>query len=81
MNGQNMCRAVYRITGAEGSRPERQLIPAYFCLVETTPGGEKPTAVVTAQYQSGQTVVQGHPAGKLDIRAALGRCSSLHVGR
>jgi hypothetical protein len=73
---ENMWRAVYRITGAEGSRPVRQLIPAYSCLVETTPGGVKATAIVTAQYQSGQTIVQRHQTGKMNIKAALNRCDS-----
>jgi hypothetical protein len=75
MGPENIWRAVYRIAGTEGSRPVRQLIPAYSCLVETTPGGEKPTVVVTALYQSGQTIVQRHQAGKMDIRVALSRCN------
>lgn len=71
---ENMWRAVYRITEIEGSRPERQLTPVYSCLVETKPGGAKPEAVVIAQYESGQAVVQRYDARKMDIRVALGRC-------
>gem|GEM_PF-4696845 len=70
---ENMWRAVYQITEAEGSRPERQLIPVYSCLV-TKPGGAKPQTVVIAQYESGQAVVQRYDARKTDIRTALGKC-------
>lgn len=71
---ENMWRAVYRITEVEGSRPARQLVPVYSCLVETKPGGEKLTAVVVARYESGQMVVQRFKAGEMGIRAALGWC-------
>jgi hypothetical protein len=76
MGPANIWRAVYRVTGSEGSRPERQLVPVCSCLVETTPGGEKPTAVVMTRYESGQAVVQRQEAVKMDIRAALDKCSS-----
>jgi hypothetical protein len=33
-------QAVYRVAGAKGSRPERQLVPVFSCLLEATPGGE-----------------------------------------
>jgi hypothetical protein len=65
---------VYRIMEVERSRPKRQLVPVYSCLVETNPGTDKP-AVVVARYESGQAVVQRQEAGKIDIRAALGRCN------
>ena len=51
IGSENMWRAVYRITDVEGSRPERQLVPVYSCLVETKPGGEKLTAVVQGKTQ------------------------------
>ena len=69
-------QAVYRIVGAKGSRPERQLVPVFSCLLETTPGGEKPTAVVMTRYEGGQAVVQRQEAVKMDMKAALGMCSS-----
>jgi hypothetical protein len=73
--------AVYRVAGADGSRPERQLVPVYSCLVEYTPSGEKPTAVVTTHYQKGQAVVRRQEAVKMDMKAALGKCSSgVHAG-
>ena len=75
MGPENMWRAVYRIAQAEGSRPERQLIPVYSCLVETKPGGVKPAAVVIVRYESGHAVVQKYEAGKMSISAALGRCN------
>ena len=75
MGPENMWRAVYRITEVEGSRPERQLVSVYSCLVETKPGGEKLASVVTVRYESGRAVVKRHEAGKMDIRAALSKCS------
>jgi hypothetical protein len=72
---ENMWRAVYRITEVEGSRPERQLVSVYSCLVETKPGGEKPASVVTVRHESGHAVVQRHEAGKMDIKAALDACN------
>jgi hypothetical protein len=69
-------QAVYRIVGAKGSRPERQLVPVFSCLLETTPRGEKPTAVVMTRYERGQAVVQRQEAVKMDMKAALGMCSS-----
>lgn len=69
-------QAGYRIVGAKGSRPERQLVSVFSCLLETTPGGEKPTAVVTTRYEGGQAVVQRQEAVKMDMKAALGMCSS-----
>jgi hypothetical protein len=76
MGPENMWRAVYRITEVEGSRPARQLVPVYSCLVETKPGGEKPASVVTVRYESGNAIVQRHEAGKMDIKAALDACNS-----
>jgi hypothetical protein len=69
-------QATYRIAGVKGSRPERQLVPAFSCLLETTPGGEKPTAVVMTKYEGGQAVVRRQEATKMDMKAALGMCSS-----
>ena len=69
-------QAVYRIVGAEGSRPERQLVPVFSCLLETTPGGEKPTAVLITRYEGGQAVVERREAVKMDRKAALGMCGS-----
>lgn len=74
MGPENMWRAVYRITKGEGSRPERQLIPVYSCLVETKPGGAQPETVVIAQHESGQAVVQRYDARKTDITTAFGKC-------
>lgn len=74
MGPANTWQAVYRVTGAEGSRPERQLVPVYSCLVETTPGGEKPTAVVMTRYR--QAVVQRLETANLDMRAAQDSCGS-----
>ena len=76
MGPENIWRAVYGITEVEGSRPERQLVPVYSCLVETKPGGDKPASVVTARYESGHPVVQRHEAGKMDIKSALDACHS-----
>jgi hypothetical protein len=73
----NPWHAVYRIDGAEGSRPERQLVPAYSCLVETAADGSAPKAVVTTRYEGGQAIVQRQEAVKIDLRSALGMCSSL----
>jgi hypothetical protein len=69
-------QAMYRIAGATESRPERQLVPVFSCLVETTPDGEKPTAVITTRYEGGQAVVQRKEAANMDMKAALGMCSS-----
>lgn len=67
---------LYRIAGANGSRPERQLVPVFSCLLETTPGGEKPIAVVMTRFEGGRAVVQRQEAVKLDLKTALGECSS-----
>lgn len=75
MGPETMWRAVYQITDVEGSRPQRQLIPVYSCLVETKPDGAKPEAVVMAQYESGKAVVKRYEAAKMDIRAALSKCN------
>jgi hypothetical protein len=69
-------QAMYRIAGATGSRPERQLVPVFSCLLETTPDGEKPTAVITTRYEGGQAVVQRKEAANIDMKTALGMCSS-----
>jgi len=66
--------AVFRVAGAEGSRPRRQLIPMYSCLVESTSSGEKPTAIVTTRYESGRAIVRRQQAVKMELRAALGEC-------
>jgi hypothetical protein len=73
----NPWQAIYRIAAAEGSRPQRQLVPAYSCLVETTADGNTPKAVVTTRYEGAQPIVQRLEAVKMDMRTALGRCSSL----
>jgi hypothetical protein len=67
--------AVYRVASAEGSRPQRQLIPMYSCLVESTPNGEKPTAIVTTRYEGGQAVVRRQKAVRMELSAALGECN------
>jgi len=72
----NPWQAVYRIASAEGSRPQRQLVPAYSCLVETTADGSTPKVVLTTRYESGQAIVQRQEAMKMDMRSALGMCSS-----
>lgn len=73
----NPWHAVYRIAGADGSRPQRQLVPAYSCLVETTADGSAPKAVVTTRYEGGQATVQRKEAVKMNMRSALATCSSL----
>jgi|SRR5215471_5632197 len=40
MGTTNPWQAAYRIVGAKGSRPERQLVPLFSCLLETTPSGD-----------------------------------------
>jgi hypothetical protein len=75
MGPANIWRAVYQVAGLEGSRPERQLVPVYSCLVETTPDGEKPTAVVMTRYEGVQPVVARLETANMDMRAALNRCS------
>jgi len=72
----NTWQAMYRIAGATGSRPERQLVPVFSCFLETTPDGEKPMAVVMTRYEGGQAVVQRQEAVNVDMKAALGMCSS-----
>jgi hypothetical protein len=69
-------QAVYRIVGAKGSRPEQQLVPVFSCLLETMPGRAQPTAVVMTRYEGGQAVVQRQEAVEMDMKAALGMCSS-----
>jgi hypothetical protein len=69
--------AVYRIASADGSRPERQLVPVYSCLVETAADGITPKSVVTTRYQGGQAIVRRQEAVKMDTSSALGICSSL----
>ena len=73
----NPWHAVYRISSVEGSRPQRQLIPAYSCLVVTTTDGSTPQAVVTTRFEGGQAIVQRLEAERMDIRSALGSCGSL----
>lgn len=73
----NPWRAIYRIAGAEGSRPQRQLIPVNSCLVETTADGSTPTAVVTTRYEGARAVVQRVEAKRMDMRSALVMCGSL----
>ena len=72
---ENMWRAVHRVMQSEESRPQRQLIPLSSCLVETAPGGERPTAVVMARYERGQPVVQRYEAEKMGARAAFNICN------
>lgn len=72
----NPWQALYRIVGAKGSRPERQLVPLFSCLLETTPSGDKPSAVVTTRYSGGEAVVQRHDATKMSMEEALGKCRS-----
>jgi len=70
-------QAVYQIMGAEGSRPERQLVPLFSCLLETTPGGDKPSAVVTTRYSGGHAVVQRRDAIKMSTKEAFSKCTSV----
>lgn len=76
MGPTNPWQAVYRIVGAQGSRPERQLVPVFSCLLETTPGGDKPTAVVMTRFDSGKAVVLRNDAVKTGMKEALVECSS-----
>jgi hypothetical protein len=73
----NPWQVVYGIAGAQGSRPERQLIPAYSCLVETKSDGITPKAIVRTRYEGGQAIVQQQEAVTMDMRLALGSCDSL----
>ncbi len=70
-------RAVYRIADAEGSRPQRQLVPVSSCLVETTADGSMPKAIMTTRYEGGQAVVQRLETKKTDMRSALDTCGPL----
>jgi hypothetical protein len=69
-------QTVYQIMGAKGSRPERQLVPLVSCLLETTPSGDKPTAVVTTRYNGGHADVQRKDATRMSIQEALSKCPS-----
>jgi hypothetical protein len=77
----NPWQAFYRIAAAEGSRPQRQLVPTYSCLVETRADGNTPTAVVTTRYEGAQPIVQRQEAVKMDMRTAFARCSSLEESK
>jgi hypothetical protein len=72
----NPWHAVYRIAGAEGSRPPSQLVPVYSCVVETTADGERPTSIVSTRFEDGQTIVERRETGQMALKAALGRCNS-----
>jgi hypothetical protein len=72
----NHWRAVYRIAEAEGSRPERQLVPVLSCLLETSPDGEKGMAVVMTRYEGGRGVVRRREATRVDMKAVLDSCST-----
>jgi len=72
----NPWQAVYQITGAKGSRPERQLVPLFSCLLETTPSGDKPSAVVTTRYNNGRAVVARQDATRMSMKEALSKCPS-----
>ena len=56
MRPANSWIAVYRVVRADGSWPVRQLVPVRSCLVESTPDGEKPTAIVITQFEGGQRI-------------------------
>jgi hypothetical protein len=73
----NPWHAVYRIASAEGSRPQRQLVPAYSCLVETTADGSAPKAVVTTRYEGEREMVRRQEAVKTDMKSALSMCDSM----
>lgn len=73
----NPWHAIYRIAGAEGSRPQRQLVPLCSCLVETTADGSTPEAVVTTRFEGRQAIVQRQEAAKVDMRSAPSICSPL----
>jgi hypothetical protein len=75
MGPENMWWAVYRIIESEESRPQRQLIPLSSCVVETSPGGGGPTAVVITRYEDGQAMVKREEALKMDLTAAVSKCS------
>ena len=76
MGPANSWIAVYRVVGSDGSWPVRQLVPMRSCLlVESTPDGEKPTAIVITQVEGEQTVVHRQDAAKMDAKSALDQCS------
>jgi hypothetical protein len=75
MEPANSWIAVYRVAGADGSWPVRQLVPIRSCLVESTSKGKKPTALVIAQFEGGKIVVHRQDAARIDMRSALDKCS------
>lgn len=69
-------QAVYQIVGTKRSRPERQLVPLFSCLLETTSSGDKASVVVTTRYSDGHAVVQRQDASKMSTKEALSKCRS-----
>src|SRR5215472_1719451 len=76
MGPANPWQAVYRIVGEKGSRPERQLVPLFSCLLETTPSGDQPSVVVTTRYNGAEAILQRQEAAKMSMNEALSKCSS-----
>jgi len=70
----NPWRAVYQIMGAKGSRPERQLVPLFSCLLETTSYGDKPSAIVTTRYKGGRAVVERQNVNGMSLKEAFRKC-------
>lgn len=67
--------ALYRIAGAKGSRPERQLVPIYSCLVESMPDVDRPYAIVATRFENGKAFPERQEAASLDMKAALDKCN------
>lgn len=76
MGPTNPWQAVYQIMGARGSRPERQLVPLFSCLLETKSNGDKPSAIVTTRYKGRHAVVQRQDANGMSMKEALSKCPS-----
>jgi hypothetical protein len=68
--------SVYHISTANGGRAERQLVPAYSCLIETVDDGSSPKAVVETRYESGEAIVLRREVTAMDQQSAFAMCSS-----
>ena len=68
--------AVYGISNSEGG-PPRQLVPSYFCLVETNVGESKPVACVITHYDHSEAAVQRRDAEQMDTGTAMDKCTAI----
>ena len=67
---------VYHIATPNESRPERQLVPAYSCLVETADDGSTPKAVVETRYEGRKAIVRRREVTSRELQSAFAMCSS-----